>query len=54
MTIIFDIGLLTLAMLSAYIIIWMVHKAWIEYKEEVDNRKRARQNRMTFKPGRWY
>ena len=54
MGIIFDIGLLTIAFLLAYIIIWTAHKAWLEYKEEVNNRKRVRNNRLNFRVGRWY
>jgi hypothetical protein len=54
MTAIYNIGLLTIALLVAYVIVWAVKKAWFDYKQEIGNRERVRSNRQSMRPGKYY
>lgn len=49
MTAIYNIGLLTIALMVAYVIIWAVKKAWCAYKQEINNRERVRCNRQSMR-----
>lgn len=54
MTAIYNIGLLTIALLVTYVIVWAVKRAWNDYKQEINNRERVRDNRQSMRPGKYY
>lgn len=54
MTAIYNIGLLTITLLVAYVIIWAFRKAWNDRKQEISNRERVRNNRQSMRPGKYY
>lgn len=46
---IYNIGVLTIALLVAYIMAWTIRKAWNDYKQEISNQERVKQNRKSMR-----
>ena len=54
MAAIYNIGLLTITLPVAYVIIWAFRKAWNDRKQEISNRERMRNNRQSMRPEKYY